>query len=486
MHQHAEKSRQTTTISRANAQHVDKAAGSQLASLSPPAFQFKSSNAPQARSILQKKDHELPKHLQSSKGNPEAAKQALNQLKAMQAADKKKRLSNPLINLLVWGVATPMHEGSDAGKEGIIGIHHAVNAAEALIGMDGTAYSKIIVNVFKSFGSDLLSDFLSIFSKARKKKNTDNWKVESVLLLKAVAARKSQYLAKKSSAGKEVDKFAGDIRGMDETELKKMTSLRDHGDGQGLQQKYTMSCGPTSIQIVYGEADPVFALDVSKTAKKNLEYDNDVGKQQKELLNKASAIPRKVKDRWTSFQSTINGLTISPTDLPKWQALLNYISGNPFDATKKAEGLALANGLGYTAAELTLFQQHFPFSEPGMSVADFQTATNKAKLDEVTNSSHGLNQFDSATNKVSDTDLDTLWGELFKGRDIPMGVFWSGGGGHYMVFTQAKGTPPKGGSSRKFLLSDPWSGKSEWLSADDVKNGSFGSFGSGYIDDIYW
>ena len=55
-----------------------------------------------------------------------------------------------------------------------------------------------------------------------------------------------------------------------------------------------------------------------------------------------------------------------------------------------------------------------------------------------------------------------------------------------MVLTDASGTPPTGGASRKFLLSDPWSGKSEWLTSADLKTGKFGTFGNGYIDDIYY
>ena len=63
---------------------------------------------------------------------------------------------------------------------------------------------------------------------------------------------------------------------------------------------------------------------------------------------------------------------------------------------------------------------------------------------------------------------------------------WTGGGGHYMTLTDVMGDPAKAVSQRKFLLSNPWDGSSEWISGDDLKKGNFGKAGSGYIDDIYY
>ena len=250
--------------------------------LSPP--EFGKGNSP---AQLKGKKAKLPKELQSKNGNPKAAKIALKELKAKQALDKKGRLADVIIDILVWGVAKPMKEGDSKGKEGIIGIHHAVNAADALIGMPHEAYMALL-------GKMTIAGF-SMEEEVSKKAS---FMVENVLILKAVAARKNKYITKDNSAGQEVEKFADDIRGMDAEELKKTTSVRDHGDDKGLRQKYTMTCGPTSIQIVYGESDPVFALNVNKEGKNTLKHDNKVGDQQKALLNQTSAIPRLIKNRW--------------------------------------------------------------------------------------------------------------------------------------------------------------------------------------------
>jgi len=449
----------------------DKGLSTGQKSFDAPAFQLKASTVQ-----LDKDKKPKPKKKKTIEekiaglANEKAALIALAELKVKKANDKKARLTQQLMELLVMGVAKPMNTDSDLGAEGIIGIHHANNAADALIGMEMLDYSDVVMKLNLTGGDNVKSDKF----------------VEKILILKAVGARKDKYISKDASAKSEVGDFAKDIRNMDADTLKEMTSLRDHGGGDGLQQKYTMSCGPTSIQIVYGESDPVFALDVSKKAKHTLDYNNDVGDQQAKWLDKSSMIPRKVMDKWNSFKGYVNGLVIPPGDVPKWQALLAYIQGDPFDAGLKAQGEALAGVGGYTATDIQNFNTHFPFSQPGMTVPDYQKALTDSDVDDVTGSTHTLHQFNKTSNPVKDSDLDDVWKELFRGRDVPVGVFWSGGGGHYMVFTQAKGDPPTGGGSREFLLSDPWEGTSEWLSNDDVKNGNFGTFGSGYIDDIYW
>jgi hypothetical protein len=409
-----------------------------------------------------------------SSANPARAKQALQELKAIQGTNdaSKARLTNGIVELLVWGVAN-RRTARSIGNEGVLGIEQAVNAAQALVAMK-------------------LVDYLDIVSKlALTGGDEASWsqqKVESALILKAVAARKQKYLADDASSKKEVDQFAEEIRGQDRNKLKKLTSTRDIGGGQGLQQKFTMSCGPTSIQIIHGESDPIYALEVSKIAKHDLDYKNKVAQEQQNLLGQAA--PRKIKDLWDQFKADLNGKIMGGKDVDKWQAVLNFIGGKPYDAVKYNAGLKLAQGLNpkYTASVINDFKtyNYGLENEPGLSVSEFQKAMTTAKLNVPTNIAHPLHQFNKKTKPIQDTDLDDVWKKLFRGVDVPVGVFWAGGGGHYMVLTDCKGKPPKGGASRQFLLSDPWEGKSEWLSNDDLKNGKFGSFGKGYIDDIYY
>jgi hypothetical protein len=394
--------------------------------------------------------------------NPKRAETALAELKTMQAIDEKSksRLTDAIIELLVWGVAKP--RSTDAvGGEGIIGIEHAVNAAEALIAMKLPAYLDIVMKLALTGGD----------------KNTwDQQQVESVLILKAVAARKSKYQADEKKAKEDVSTFAEGIRGQDLEELKKATSTRDIGGGTGLQQRFTMSCGPTSIQIIRGESDPVYAMDISTTGKHTTEYKSKVAQEQKSIMGK-DLIPREVMDDWKAFQGKINGLDVSAgTDVLKWQALLKYIEGKNFNARLKNEGVALANAQGFSNERLDEFRQYYPFNEPGLSWNEWVTKA-QAQLSGVI----GPSNPHSFPGGVTNNHLNDVWKSLFRGRDVGIAVLWPQGGGHVMVFSDCKGTPPTGGAGRSFLLSDPWEGTSEWLTDAQVTGGQLGTHGQGKV-----
>jgi hypothetical protein len=381
---------------------------------------------------------------------------------------KALRLTDAVIEMLVWGVAERRGKGTLA-KEGLIGIEQALHAAQGLLTMSRPAFAAVMLKLALSGG---------------KQEGWSNRRTESVLILKAVAARDARYATDEAAALSEITGFADKIRGGEVKDLVKKTSVRDIGGGSGLQQKYTMSCGPTSIQIVKGEADPVFASDVSGTAKHDLEYANKVGKEQETLLGKAAA-PRKLKDRWKALQTKAAGA--SAADAPKWNALLGWLGGGTPDATKRDAGKALAKAAGFTDAEIADFKKYAAglAAEPGLSVPDFQARLTAAKLTSITNATYPLKQFTKA-NRPKDADLEDMWKRLWRGNDILIGVMWTGGGGHYMTLTDVMGDPAKAVSQRKFLLSDPWEGTSEWISGDDLKKGRFGKAGTGYIDDIYY
>jgi hypothetical protein len=404
--------------------------------------------------------------------SPNAAKAATakKELQDLQAKEKKgkERLTDGLVSLLVWGVAE-RRTADDLGSEGILGIEQAVDAAQALVAMSGPAYIDTVLQL------DLVGGY--------------GWsaqRVQSALILKAVGARKSQYATKKEGqARKDVGGFADDIHDMDTEALVKATSTRDIGGGEGLQQKFTMSCGPTSIQITRGESDPIYALDTSNVAKHTLDYKNKVGDEQEKLLGKAAA-PRQVDAQWKAFNTALGGLAIPDADLPKWQALLAWMGGKKHKSDLLAGGVSLAGGLGFSQDDLDSFKKYLKGlqTEPGLDVPEFQKRIKAAKLAGVTNDKYPLKQFKKGA--VTEADIDEMWKVLFRGRDIMFGVYWTGGGGHYMVLADAKGDPKEGAFKRNILLSNPWDGKSEWLTGKMLADGNFGQAGSGWIDDIYY
>lgn len=60
--------------------------------------------------------------------------------------------------------------------------------------------------------------------------------------------------------------------------------------------------------------------------------------------------------------------------------------------------------------------------------------------------------------------LDVVAEKLKKGQDVPIRAEWPGGGGHFMFLTDVRGK----GDDQKFLLTDPWSGKTEWMSRKEL------------------
>lgn len=407
--------------------------------------------------------------------NQERAAVALTELRAKQSGEKRtpRRLTSGIIELLVWGVARPTNPaGGDKGQEGILGIEQAGRAADALIAMPDEAYFQIVAKLVMTGGDDKAADA----------------RTESLLILKAVAARKDEFTKGKDGATDEVSDFADKIRGGNAEALKERTTVRDYGATTGLQQKFTMTCGPTSIQMVHGEADPVFALQVSETAKHNLDFDNSVGKQQADYLGK-STIPRVVWDAWKTFKTWLGGLPLP--DKPKGQALHKWIQGQPFDATKRDEGAALANTAGYSNDRLDQFKKHFPFSHPGWQNSDFAAKANE-ELNAGTGGKHDERaippNYQNIAGKMTPistmakADVDAMYEKLFRGVDVPMGIMWSKGGGHFMVFTDCKKAPD---GKREFLLSDPWKGESAWITEANVLSGNLAPFGTGAIDSLY-
>jgi hypothetical protein len=266
-----------------------------------------------------------------------------------------------------------------------------------------------------------------------------------------------------------VSGFAGDIRGQDTGNLVDWTSTRDVGSG-GLQQRFTMTCSPTTIQILQGEGDPIYAMDVARIGKHGLDWDNDVGDDQAAKLNKDVA-PRILKDRWDDFMADVNGLSVGPQEADEWSALLDWMAGLAADPTDLAAGRGHATALGYTDAELDDFEKYQIglTTEPGLSFDEVDTLVNSLPVISLA----GASRHDFADGAVNDGVLDLVWARLFRGLDVAIVVIWKAGGGHAMSLTDARGTPPTGGGGREFLLSDPWEGTSEWKTADDLKTGNF-------------
>lgn len=71
---------------------------------------------------------------------------------------------------------------------------------------------------------------------------------------------------------------------------------------------------------------------------------------------------------------------------------------------------------------------------------------------------------------------------LRRGIDVPIRVEWSNGGGHFLLASDVRGQSP----NREFLITDPWTGRTGWVSEADIADGSTDFFaGTGRLTHIY-
>ena len=69
------------------------------------------------------------------------------------------------------------------------------------------------------------------------------------------------------------------------------------------------------------------------------------------------------------------------------------------------------------------------------------------------------------------------------GTDVPIRVDWNGGGSHGLLVTDVRGT----GADREFLVTDPWTGKTDWIRRDAIINGNTNFFaGTGKVTSYWW
>ena len=62
-------------------------------------------------------------------------------------------------------------------------------------------------------------------------------------------------------------------------------------------------------------------------------------------------------------------------------------------------------------------------------------------------------------------DLDDVEANLLDGQDTPFRIGYAGGGGHFMTMTDVRRDDA---GNRTFLVSDPWTGATRWVTEADM------------------
>jgi hypothetical protein len=425
-----------------------------------------------------------------------------------ESKDAAARLTPEIRESLVLGVANP-RTGDATGVEGILGVRQAEQAARALVEMPQEAYDQT-KGLLERAGQG--RDGLPV---ARSDAGA-----ERALILKAVAARgerlddswmdsAKRFLGfgdstESAKAMKEIQGFADEVRGMNRTELIRTTTSIDveaantstvdpnnitanndtDGANDGLYQRWEHSCGPTTAQMTRAESDPVYARQLHKDGINNPSPTSATAEEQRRVLednggegvsrlgeqasgrlggqlDRAQAAGDLTGEQRTAIDKFLNNKKLSPEE----QALANA----GLAAVRRRE-----NG-SPTPAEVSAMRANAGKDGDGMALDD--------ALNDITKPSTGI---DYQTEYVGDGGLtDETLGEwdkrLRNGQDVPIRVTDSGNnGGHFMMVSDVRGE----GDNRRYLVSDPYSGKTAWLSREELldpnKNAIDREFGIGW------
>jgi hypothetical protein len=403
--------------------------------------------------------------------------------------DPQQRLTPRLRELLVLGVAKPKLDDPEGGQkggpqrvdsinqEGVLTIAQVERAVNALIGMPQKEYMRLSLLLQSTDGSSRFT--------------------QSLVLLEAVAARADQFDPNKLGANQpgdlnELEGFSDTIRNMGGTELVEKTSAAQTTAGSiGLTQKFTDSCGPTSAQLIRAEADPIEALrmHLQNELGQNA-LDTATAREQEAALERHSGQVAKPRIRQEIIDAITNALPNSNCDSQEWMAVMNYLNGRGYlkhyyeEGRKKLEQTMGANFPG--TDPLRMVRESAAGIQEGLRPGELvDEANNQLNVDSRTgrtwqdNFSQALwNNFSQANRQINAANMANWRGDITtlldraaliveRGNDLDFIVYWHGGGGHFMTFTDVRTV----NNMRRFLVHDPWTGTTQWMTQDIILNG---------------
>jgi len=314
------------------------------------------------------------------------------------------RITRDIVHTLTRGVSEPRTIAT-AGREGILGMKEALDAADALIKMPQSEYQRLINLLHRAGQSD----------KGTVPPKSDA-QTERILILNAVSARKDELsnpslwnririqVGYPSTYMRDIEQYAAQIRSRPREELIRRSTVLDvDGDAQAeaLQQRFTTSCTPTAQQMARAEADPIYAWQLHEEAIHSLQSQGNIANEQRRLL------------------TTHGGIAVARQGVEQ-------------------------SGVGMWP-ERTLDTFVGRYSNETYVRCDIPNSVNSR--------SDALNRIDPL---------------LEGGTDVPIVVAWNNGGSHSMLITDVRGS----GNEREYLVSDPWTGRTDWIKKQNIINGN--------------
>lgn len=245
-------------------------------------------------------------------------------------------------------------------------------------------------------------------------------------------------------------------------------------DNDGLYQRFTASCGPTVLQMVLAEADPVMAFAIHDAGLRSDSTTDSVAKFQRSVLEELGgiALGRRESHSAARLHNALGRLVaqgkVSP---PQRDALLAYAKGvapMTVAASRALETLrASTDGFPDDAQLERVRTALLPARDEGVDTARFLETMNRM-VHELTGLEYRMtNGPDGFARGQAGKHLDAVEAALKQGIDVPFGLSEPA---HWMLLTHVKTE----GGARQFLVSDPDGGRTAWVKEKDFLSGKFG------------
>ncbi len=378
------------------------------------------------------------------------------------------RLTPDIQKALADGVAVPRSTDTDRGARGILGKEQATRAAETITQMDGGDY-ETTKQLLAQAGQG---------ADGKPAAGADAG-AEKALILKAMAARSDRLKdpSQHEAAFKEVEDFAKDIRGMKRDELVRTTTATDvqgASNAESLKQAYENTCAPTVSQLTRAEIDPVYARDLATKGADKVDaeqkwlYDNTndhvAGPNEADHVPRARIDPQ-AREKFSGVllanlqaqQGPIPPpVAISPLET---RALSDYAAGKTLTPAQAKLLPAAKNKLD----QLGNSDANSAAVESLRSAARAQGVNEESALK--LNGNLEMNPHAVAKGGEKEA-LKAMKERLEAGEPVPFSIEYEGQAtGHALIATDYR--------SGKYLVADPYSGKTEWVNEADLRSGEF-------------
>lgn len=309
------------------------------------------------------------------------------------------------------------------------------------------------------------------------------------LILRAASAR-AERLAEPATLG-ELSRLAEHCRGRSPRELVLLASVLE---ADGLVQRFTASCGPTVIQMIVCESDPVRAFEIHQDGLRSDDTEDAAGRWQRGLLEAfgGRAIGRPELQIRSRVRSAIGRLkALGEIGAMEYRAIRGYADGmhplNPRGQRALAKLRARFDGFP-APSDLERLKRAgpLPSSDLGWSGKTMVEAL-AAHVTPVTGVRYEqTSPREGFARGQAWRHLDRASRVLRQGIEVPFGTQEPA---HFMLLTRVRGQKPR----REFLVSDPDSGRTVWIGERSLVKGAFieevfdlsRSGERGYIDSFF-